>query len=84
MKSVHLKLSLHNPTQTFGENGRWLDILLTGHNKSLVRPDCVDVPHPRSFVLDLTKIVADKTRSQLSQLNLHRQTGDHNLSSIAL
>ena len=58
--------------------------LLTGNNKSLVRPDRVDVPHPRSFVLDLTIIVADETRSQLSQLNLQRQTGDHNLSSIAL
>ena len=58
--------------------------LLTGNNKSLVRPDRVDVPHPRSFVLDLTIKVAVKTRSQLSQLDLQRQTGDHNLSSIAL
>ena len=52
-----------------------LDVLLTGYNKSLVRPNCMDVPHPRSIVLVLKIIGPQKTLSHLSQLTYRHNSG---------
>ena len=74
MASFHLKPSRYYTSENVDENGKH-DILLTGHNKSLVRPNCVDVPHSRSLVLALKTIgphnpatVTSQMRDQSSQL----------------
>ena len=78
MTSFHLKPSRHHTAQNVDENGKH-DILLTGHNKSLVRPNCVDVPHSRSLVLALKTIGPHNP----SQSQVKCATSRHNLS-IAL
>ena len=56
-------------------------VLLTGHNKSLVGSHCMDVPHPRSLVLDLTIIALNSSHSCRKS---PPQTSHSHNSSIAL